>query len=167
MSTPMGAPMGAGGMPMPAPAAPAKSNMMPMVLGLVGGILALLGGLIGWLQIQACVLTICISVPMPPGISIASYDAILGMAPLLTVLFGLIGIVMVVLRKPMVAMIVLLMGILALVMCILFFVRAGALQSALQSVFPGGTGGSVSVGASIGLWLSLIGALLRSEERRV
>jgi hypothetical protein len=136
-----------------------------MVLGLVGGLLALMGALIGWLMIQTCAsalgISMCVAVPLPPGFAIGSYDALMGIAPLLTMIFGLVGVVFAVLRKPLFALLAGVFGIVSLLLCVLYLVRAGGLASQLNSII-GGTGGSVSlsVGASIGLYLSLIGALL-------
>jgi hypothetical protein len=147
----------------PAPAAPTGPSAGPMVLGLLGGVIALLGALIGWLQVQSCVgamgFNMCVSVPVPPSYAIGNLDAFLGMAPMLALLFGLIGIVTVVLQKPQTALVGGLLGLASMAIAVVWMVRATPFFAVIQSNM-GGASASVSVGAGIGLYISIFGSLM-------
>lgn len=100
------------------------------ILGAVGGILAIIGSFLAWLS--ACILGFCISV--------SGFEGYEGK---LTFVFGLIGLILVVIPKRGLPIGALIMGILAIIWPVKVMLEVVA---------------GIDVG--IGLWISLVGALL-------
>jgi hypothetical protein len=159
--------MGAGGMPMPMPAALGPDMgkyKTPMILGIVGGVLALVGTFLPWINVCAGALGINLCLPFS-GIGIsgaaaqlgatAGVPALVGFAPLLVLVFGLVGLVMMLLKKPMMCMLALVMGLLVVVLALLWYMQASPLFVTMNVGEV-----SESIGAGFGVWLSLIGGLL-------
>ena len=146
--------------PPPGPKGPSAG---PMVLGLLGGLIALLGAVIGWIQVQTCAgmmgFSMCVSVPVPPSYAIGNFDAFLGMAPLLALVFALIGMVVVLLQKPQTALVGGLMGVASMALAVVWMVRATPFFAVIQSNM-GGASASVSVGPGFGLYISIFGSLM-------
>ena len=137
---------------------------MPMILGILGGVLALVGTILPW--ISACTTASSLLPQMCLGFSGLGISGLAAAAPgaaiespilafggILILLFGIIGLVMMLLKKPQMAMIGMVMGILALLIGVLWYVQASPL-------FNLSVPGVVTVSAGMGLWLSIIGGLL-------
>ena len=163
MAMPAGAPQAPGmtnapGIPpaMP-PAAPAKEvSWTPVIIGLLGGLMALIGGVLPWLEMRTCVSTIiqiCVAVPLP--FALGSLSPILGIGQILALVFGLIGLVLLFLQKPMTGMVAGVMGILALVFAVLYFVTAPAYFTQLS----GGVV-DIQIGLGFGIYITMIGGVL-------
>lgn len=160
MATPMGAPMGGAGMSATGAGPDMSKYKMPMILGILGGVLALVGTVMPWVNVCASALGISICVPFS-GLGIsglaaqagpsASVPALVGFAPLLVLLLGIVGLVFMLLKKPMFAMLGMVMGLLVLLLCLLWYMQASPLFISV---------GGASIGAGFGVWLSLVGGLL-------
>jgi hypothetical protein len=137
----------------------------PMVVGILGGVLALAGAFIGWLQIQACAgamgFNMCVAAPLPPTFSLSSFDAFVGMGSFIGLLFGIVGIGLLAVQKPVTGLVAGLVGVVTLVVALIWLSRASALFSTIAASV-GGASSSVTVGAGIGLYVSIFGAFMLS-----
>ena len=132
---------------------------MPMILGIVGGVLALLGTVLPW--VSACASTIGINICLSfSGLSIGglaaaagglSVSPIITLAPILCLLFGIIGLVMMLMKKPMMAMLGMVMGLLIFILALLWYMSASPIFISVAGV---------SIGPGFGIWITLIGGLL-------
>lgn len=158
------APQGVPAGPVGAPAAPAKApsepSYGPIVLGAVGGLVVLVGALLGWALIQTCAsaagfFSMCVTAPMPASVSL---DPMLGMAPTIAMLCALLGIVMLVLQKPVTGIAAGLMGVAALLFAVVYLTSFSGVETAITTGF--GVGASVNVSVGIGVYITMVGGLL-------
>jgi uncharacterized membrane protein YphA (DoxX/SURF4 family) len=112
--------LAAPGMPMQSPpAAPANKPSTWAIIGLVGGILALVGVLLPWISVSALIITVNFT-----GLDIMS-NALWNkymIYPVLTLIFGLLALVLCIMRKKMLYLGGGIMGILAFILPLVFMI---------------------------------------------
>lgn len=116
---------------------------MPVILGLVGGILMIVSLFLPWATVTLF------------GIPVTFMGITAGIGGILMLVFGIIGIVMLMMKNPTMPLVGGIMGILSLVFWLLSYLGLSALVAPAQL-----TGGGVGVGLGIGLWIAPLGALL-------
>ena len=122
---------------------------MPVILGLVGGLLMLVSLFLPWANITL--------LGIPVGI-----NGLYTVFGILMLIFGIIGMVMLFMKKSGMALVAGIMGILAILFWLLAYLGISALVSVSQmgcALTPTACSG-FSVGTGIGLFVAPLGAIL-------
>lgn len=117
------------------------------IIGILGGILVLVGCVLPWLSVSYTLLGV------PLSISLSGFGIWQG---LLALIFGILGLIMAVLRKKVTSILALVFGILALLMIVLAMMEIGAVTAQYQLLGYAG----ISIGMGFGIYIALIGAIL-------
>ncbi len=162
------APQGIPAAPLAAPAVPpqpaaAAPNYTPIALGAVGSVIALAGALLGWVLVQSCAsvagfFSACVTVPAPAGYG--GVDSMVAMAPTVAMLGALLGLVMLLLQKPVTGLVAGLMGIVTLLFAVVFLTSFGGVESAISAQVGGVASASVNVTIGIGVYITIVGGAL-------
>src|SRR4030042_2424865 len=116
---------------------------MGRVLGIIGGILVLLGSILSWADVSGGTLvgTLSVSGLLAGG--------------MLSLIFGILGLIMVAIPKKVTAILGLIFGILALLWLLLAFIGPNAFAQTW-----GARGTSVTITIGFGIYVAMIGAIL-------